>query len=139
MSRIENLVFDTGERYPILLGDNDIPNYWVTLYVTEILRPLQTQSAMINTIGHLIHLKLWEEINNRNLIEELSQAKFLSDEDIYSLRDHCMQDTRSLKKWHKSSNHNIVRFASASTASVTPIQSVSAPHASNRMAHIASF
>lgn len=139
MAKIKNLVFSNGERYPILMDSNGTPEYWVTLYVTEKLRPSQTQSAIINTLGHLIHLKLWEEINNRNLIEEFTESKLLSNEDAYSIRDHCMLDSRSLRKWLKRSKSNVVRFPSASAANFIPIQSVSNNHASNRMAHIASY
>lgn len=139
MTQIKNLIFSNGERYPMLMQPNGIPDYWVTLYVTEKLRPSQTQSAIINTLGHLIHLKLWEEINNRNLIEEFIESKFLSNEDVYSIRDHCMLDSRSLRSWLKRSKSNVVRFPSASTANFTPIQSVSSNHASNRMTHIAFY
>lgn len=139
MAQIKNLVFSNGERYPILMDSNGTPDYWITLYVTEKLRPSQTQSSIINTLGHLIHLKLWEEINNRNLIEEFTESKFLSNEDAYSIRDHCMLDSRSLRKWLKRSKNNVVRFPSASAANFMPIQSVSSNHTSNRMAHIASY
>lgn len=139
MAQIKNLIFSNGERYPMLMDSDGTPDYWVTLYVTEKLRPSQTQSAIINTLGHLTHLKLWEEINNRNLIEEFIESKFLSNEDVYSIRDHCMLDSRSLRKWLKRSKSNVVRFPSASTANPTPIQSVSSNHASNRMTHIAFY
>lgn len=139
MAQIKNLIFSNGERYPMLIDSDGAPDYWVTLYVTEKLRPSQTQSAIINTLGHLIHLKLWEEINSRNLIEEFTECKFLSNEDVYSIRDHCMLDSRSLKKWLKRLNRNTVRFPSASTANFPPIQSVSSNHASNRMSHISSY
>lgn len=102
MSRIEDLVFDNGERYPILLGSDGVPNYWVTLYVTKKLRQTHKQTAITNTIGHLVHLERWEDINNRNLIKEISRLQFLSDEDIDSLRDHCMLDIKSLEKWRRS-------------------------------------
>ncbi len=139
MSRIEDLVFDNGERYPILLGSDGVPNYWVTLYVTKKLRQTHKQTAITNTIGHLVHLERWEDINNRNLIKEISRLQFLSDEDIDSLRDHCMLDIKSLEKWRRSYKKNSVKFASASTASVAPIQKVSNAHASNRITHIAEF
>lgn len=139
MSQIRNLVFQNGERYPILMEDSSTPNYWVTLYVTEKLRPSLTQSAISNTIAHLVHLKLWEQINNRDLINEFTRSQFLAYEDIYSIRDHCLMDSRSLKKWLSTSDKNIVKFVSASTFSVAPIQTVSKGHASNRLTHIASF
>lgn len=139
MSRIRDLIFSNGERYSILIGENGAPDYWVTLYVTEKLRTSHTQSAISNSLGHLIHLKLWERINGRDLISEFEQGNLLNDEDIYSIRDHCTLDTKSLKKWLKNSEKNVVRFASASTASVTPIQKVSNDHAANRMAQIAAY
>jgi len=139
MSLIQNLIFANGERYPILLGEDGIPNFWVTLYVTEKLRSTHTQSAISNSLGHLIHLNLWELINNRDLVSEFEKGKLLTQEDIYSIRDHCMLDTRSLKKWLNSSDKSVVKFASASTASVMPIQRVSSDHAANRITHIAAF
>ena len=139
MSQIRDLIFSNGERYPILMEENGLPNYWVTLYVTEKLRTSHTQSAISNSLGHLIHLKLWENINDRNLVSEFEQGHLLNDEDVYSIRDHCTLDTRSLKKWLKTSEKNVVKFAAASTASVTPIQKVSNDHASNRMSQIASY
>ncbi len=139
MSYIRNLIFGNGERYPILMNDNGLPDYWVTLYVTEKLRTSLTQSAISNSLGHLIHLKLWEIINDRDLTSEFEQGHLLTDEDIYSLRDHCVLDTRSLKKWLKKSEKNTVKFASASTASVAPIQKVSGAHAANRISQIASY
>lgn len=139
MSKIRDLIFSNGERYPILIEEGGVPNYWVTLYVTEKLRTTHTQSAIANSLAHLVHLQLWESINNRDLVGEFHQGKLLTDEDIYSIRDHCILDTRSLKKWLKSSEKNVVKFASASTASVTPIQRVSNNHAANRLTQIAAF
>jgi integrase len=121
------------------MDQDELPNYWVTLYVTEKLRTSHTQSAISNSLGHLIHLMLWENISGRDLISEFEQGNLLTEEDVYSIRDHCTLDTRSLKKWLKTSEKNVVKFASASTASVTPIQKVSNDHAANRMAQIAAY
>ena len=63
MLKLKKVIFSNGERYPILMEENGLPNYWVTLYVTEKLRTSHTQSAISNSLGHLIHLKLWENIN----------------------------------------------------------------------------
>lgn len=139
MSGIRQLVFSNGERYPILIEDSGIPSFWVTLYVTEKLRTSHTQSAISNSLGHLVHLKLWESINNRDLMSDFEQGNLLTNNDIYSLRDHCLLDTRSLKKWLSTSDKNVVKFASASTINVKPIQKVSNNHAANRMTQIAAF
>jgi integrase len=139
MAQIKDLVFKNGERYPMLMDDRGFPDYWVTLYVTEKLRPSLTQSAITNTIGHLVHLRLWEQVNNRNLLNEFSNNELLKVEDVYSIRDHCMLDSRSFKKWIKSSSKKIVKFPLASTSTIAPLQTVSKIHASNRMTHIANF
>jgi integrase len=139
MSRIRNLVFDGGERYPILLDSSGIPDYWVTLYVTVKLRPSLTQSAITNAIGHLQHFKLWEDANNRDVVDSFSKSDFLTDRDIYSLRDHCLLSSRCVKKWNEGSASKVVRFAAASTASIDSMQTVSSNHASNRISHIAEF
>lgn len=139
MSQIRDLIFGNGERYPILMESDGLPCYWVTLYVTEKLRTSHTQSAISNSLGHVIHLKLWENINDRDLISEFEHGRLLTDEDVYSIRDHCILDARSLKMWIKISEKNVVKFASASTASVKPIQKVSKNHAANRMSQIASY
>lgn len=137
---VRQQIFKNGERYPILLDDDGIPDFWVTLYVTEILRPSHTQASIINGITHLVHLRLWENINRRNLIDELSRSQFLSDQDIFSLRDHCLLDTRSLRDWYAKSNKSaVVKFAAASTVSMTPLNTVTRDHAANRLGQIASF
>ena len=99
MGWLTHLVFSQGERYPILLDPEGVPDYWVTLYVTEKLRTSLKQTTIENTIRHIIHLKLWEQINGRNLILEFSQGRFLSESDIFSLRDHCLLSTRDLRQW----------------------------------------
>lgn len=139
MTKIRDLIFTNGERYPILIQENGLPDYWITLYITEKLRPLLTQSAIHNTIDHLVHLKLWEKVNNRNLIKEFSDEIFLNDNDFYSIREHCLLDRKSLKKWLNSSNRYSVKFPSASTANIATIQTVSTAHAANRISNIASY
>jgi len=124
MSKIKNLVFNNGERYPILIEENGIPDYWVTLYVTEKLRLTHTQSAILNAIGHLQHFRLWEEINNRDVVTDLSESVFLTSSDVHALRDHCYLSSKSIKKWRRGAKKKIVKFASASA---------------NRISHIALF
>jgi len=72
----------------MLLDSDGVPDYWVTLYVTENFRPRLKQTAIEGVLRNINHLKLWEEINGRDLILEMSQGGFLSDSDIASIRDH---------------------------------------------------
>lgn len=140
MRQISQLVFTGGERYPLLVDGEGIPDYWVTLYVTEILRPNLKQTAIENAIRHIIHLKLWEEINERDLIAEFSAGMFPSDIDIISIRDHCLLNTYSLRKWHESSRtKNVSRLSLSHPASTRHLSVVSKAHTANRLAHIAAF
>lgn len=137
---IAQLVKADGERYPILLDENGIPDYWITLYVTEELRVNHTQASITNALGHLIHFQLWEKMNGRDLVDEFSRLEFLTDQDAHSLRDHCLIETKALKKWLATSQTGTVtKFPSASTAPQASFKMVSKNHASNRMGEIASY
>jgi integrase len=140
MGQISQLVFSEGERYPLLVDGEGMPDYWVTLYVTENLRPNLKQTAIENAIRHIIHLKLWEEINDRDLIAEFSVGKFLSDIDIISIRDHCLLNTYNLREWHESSRKkNVSRISLSHPATTRSLPVVSKAHTANRLAQIAAF
>lgn len=129
MRQISQLVFTEGERYPLLVDSEGIPDFWVTLYVTELLRPNLKQTAIENAIRHLIHLKLWEEINERDLITEFSAGMFPSDIDVISIRDHCLLNTYSLREWHESSRtKNVSRSSLRHPSSTRHLQVVSKAH-----------
>jgi len=140
MTQISQLVFTEGERYPILVDANGMPDFWVTLYVTEILRQDLKQTAIENAIRHIIHLKLWEQINKRDLIAEISACKFPSDIDIISIRDHCRLNTKRLREWHESARtKNVSKFSVSHPTSTRHLSVVTKEHTANRLAHIAAW
>jgi len=140
MGQISQLAFTNGERYPLLVDSEGIPDFWVTLYVTENLRPNLKQTAIENAIRHIIHLKLWEEINERDLISEFSAGVFLSDIDIMSIYDQCLLNTYSLRKWCGSSRtKNVSRLSLSYPTSTRHLSVVSKAHTANRLTHIAGF
>lgn len=140
MAQIMQLVFSGGERYPILVDSTGLPDFWVTLFVTEKLRVSLKQTAIENTIRNIIHLKLWEEINERNLISEISQSEFPSDADIASIRDHCLLHSRSIKEWHQATtNRKVLKFSASHSVTTPHIQAISKDHAANRLVHIANY
>lgn len=53
MALIVQQVFTGGERYPVLVDSDGLPNFWVTLFVTEKLRVSHKQTAIENTIRSL--------------------------------------------------------------------------------------
>lgn len=140
MRQISQLIFAEGERFPLLVDSEALPDFWVTLYVTELLRPNLKQTAIENAIRHIIHLKLWEEINERDLIAEFSNGTFPSDIDMISIRDHCRLNTHSLREWHESTRtKNVSRLSLRHPSSTRHLQVVSKAHTANRLGHIAAF
>jgi integrase len=140
MGQIKQFMFTGGERYPMLVDSDGLPDFWVTLYVTENLRGSLKQTAIENTIRHIIHLMLWEEINGRDLIAEISQEKFLSDADIAAIRDHCLLNTRSLREWQQiTQSKNVIKLSINHPTSSPRFQVISKKHAANRLVTIANY
>ena len=140
MGRLTHLIFAEGERYPMLLDAQEMPDFWVTLYVTVKLRPDLKQTTIENSIRHIIHLKQWEQLNGRDLILEFSQEQFLSDADIYSLRDHCLLNSRDLRAWSQlKSKKNVAKLSASYPSRMRHLESVSKVHAGNRLVEIAEF
>lgn len=134
------LVFTEGERYPMLVDSDGMPDFWVSLYVTESLRVSLKQTSIENIIRNIIHLKLWEEVNGRDLISEIGQGKLLSDADIISIRDHCLLNTRSLREWQQTAfRKNVFKLSVSHPLGMSHFQVISKVHAANRLVHIANF
>ena len=98
MSRVVHFKFENGERYPTLVDENGIPDFWITLFVTSSLRKSRTASSIENIVRDILYIRLWEKIENRSLEQEFKEARLLTDDDISSIRDHCRLDARALKK-----------------------------------------
>lgn len=136
---IPHLIFDNGERFPVILKDG-VPDYWTTLYVTERLRVSMIQTSIENVLRNILHLRLWEEVSSRSLVEDFSQERFLSDDDILSIRDHCRLDARAVKKWftRKQSKH-VIELSFSTPSKIESLDVVSLSHSANRLSNIADF
>jgi len=77
-----HLVFSEGERYPMLVDRDGVPDFWVTLFVTENLRPSLMQTTIENTIRDLIHLSRTSR-NQKGNTKPRSCARFLDVQPIY--------------------------------------------------------
>ncbi len=77
-----------GERVVFLLDERGIPSFYPTLFCTSQLR---NNGAAVNTmrnkLADILVLLLWEENNKRDLAREFSSGKFLTLQDVMSLRD----------------------------------------------------
>ena len=102
--KIKHIKMKTGERLPMLLGDNAVPDFWATLYVCKIIRSL-AQNTIEYTLNVLRHLRAWEVYHERDLSQEFRDGRFLTDGDIESLADHCAYKVEAFKKWAAREKH----------------------------------
>ncbi|GGD61579.1 site-specific integrase [Lacimicrobium alkaliphilum] len=140
MSKLTHLLFQSGERYPALIDDDGIPDFWVTLYVTVQLRTSHTANAIENIIRNIMHFKLWEEVEQRDIIWELINGQLPDNDDVYSLRDHCLVQTKSVRRMHRlKSDGNVARLEQLFPAGRKTLPRVSKTHYAIRLTHIADF
>jgi len=140
MHKVSVCTFSNGEKYPMLTHANGLPDFWVTMYVTACLRMSHTASSIENTIRNILHLKRWEAIENRDLISEITDGRLLSNEDIHSLRDHCLLEVKSLQYINKKKiSNNVTEISLANPNAISTFSTVGKVHYSHRLNHIASF
>lgn len=140
MPRRDSIVFEGGERYATLVTDDGVPDFWVTLFVTVQLRASHTQNAILSILQDIAHFKIWEKINNRDVLSEFRDGQFLSRSDAISVRDHCGFETRSMQKWlDASTQKKVVTLNPARSKRGPPLRRVSKAHQANRIVHVAQY
>lgn len=139
--RVETVVFENGERYPILICD-DMPHFHVTLWVTSKLR---AEGNAMNTISNKIQdLKWffgWEKREARNLYDEFKRGKFLSTVDIDQIRSYLATDINQQKGIEKKNNkgRNKVININETPALINVTPSVGGRHHYNRMTSVITY
>lgn len=106
--QIKVFKFQSGERYPALLDDSGVPDFWVTHYVTQNLRLTITANGIETFLRAMKHLKSWESINGRNLIREISKGKIPALDDIKSIKSHCFLQAKSIHS--PKSNNKVIKM-----------------------------
>lgn len=96
--KIKHIKMKTGERLPMLLVDNAVPDFWATLYVCNLLRS-RAQNTIEHALNVLRHLRAWEDYHERDLSQEFRNGRFLTESDLQSLVDHCAYETEAFEKW----------------------------------------
>lgn len=89
---------NSGERYPFLLGDDGVPDFWVTLYVTQRLRMNKAATTIEQYLKDIRHFRHWEAINGRDILQEIYHGKVLNLEDVIAIREHCAYQVEALKQ-----------------------------------------
>jgi len=139
MSRIEQLAFSNGERYPMLLDNAGMPHFWITLFITSCVRPRTKQNTITSYISDLRHFLLWEQIEERDVISEFKKLQFLSETDYLSLRNHCLLKTSDVRKWLQCKSTSVISINKKFPSPPRQLDRVSGNHAANRMTRIAEY
>lgn len=139
MYKLETLIFENGERYPVLLGEDGMPHFYSTLWVTTTLRSNKKASTITNKLRAIDWLFHWEQINKRDLFLEFKEAKFLTSEDVVSIKAHLSLDVGLYKNNKGSSKRRKVINLHDSPSLITHSRSVSKRHLYARMTTVRDF
>lgn len=142
MYKPQILIFANGERYPILIGCDDMPHFHITLWVTSKLRSAGKAEATIsNKLEHVKCLLGWQKKNQRNLYSEFQQGEFLGIDDIESIKSYLAIDisqSKAVARSESKGRNKVVSIAEApKLIDVTP--SVGRNHHYNRMTSVIEY
>lgn len=140
---LKYLLFETGERYPMLVDSDGKPDFWFSLFITVVMRPKNATKTLEKVLSALKHLRRWECWHDRDLGEEFSQGRLLQSSDLHSIRDHAKLDGAAFESW--VSQQKIVRSGKVKNLvnlrkhQPKPFLTVSNNHRAIRMSYIAEY
>ena len=134
----------SGERFSLLVDENGIPDFWITLFMTTVVRSY-THSTQRAYISHLYHLSLWEEKIQTCLSDRIITAsqnkgsngiRFFSHSEVQSLAEHCKLQTKAARKLNNS-NNKVIQFKKPT--SKAPLLTVSIAQQNQRIKVVAEY
>jgi integrase len=128
--------FKSGERYVFLLGDDGVPDFWVTHFVTQKLRMTKAATSIEQYLKNIKHLKRWEKDNERDLLDEIFNGKLPSPDDIKELKEHCSYQAKVFKERPAS---NVVDMGQFHLSKTQDKPTVGKSQYISRIAHISEF
>ncbi|GFO67498.1 recombinase [Geomonas limicola] len=142
--KITHIIMETGERLPMLLLDDGVPDFWATLFVGKRLRN-QAQNSIERGLNAVRHLRGWEEYHERDLSQEFRDGNFLSEIDVLSITEHCAYEAEDFQKWAAKKKQESNRPRTASVAGLLalkiekPLKTVQFDTQYNRISTIAKY
>ncbi len=131
--------FSDGERFPYLEDESGEMSMWPTLFTIANSRQQRKQYSTIrNELAAIRHLQVWERLEDRDLLAEFAEQRFLTPGDIESLRDHCYRDAIDLKRY-LGRVPNLSAIELAAPINAVSLQSVRKSHAYNRLTVCAKY
>lgn len=137
------LVFESGERYPVLVDSFGMPDFYISLFITVVMRSKSEASTLEKVLSALKHFRRWEAFNGRKLEDEFYEGRLLEQEDLYSLRDHCKLDSDAFDNWvaqtQRINTGKLVNVASLNRYHAPQILTVNSKHRSTRIGYITQY
>lgn len=128
--------FKSGERYVFLLGKDGVPDFWVTHFVTQKLRMTNAATSIEQYLKSIKHLKRWEEINRRDLLDEIHNGNVPDRDDIKKIKEHCSYQARAIKE---ISSGNVVDMGKFYLSRTKDKPTIGKSQYISRIAHIAEY
>lgn len=139
---VEILIFGNGERYPILMGSDQMPHFYTTLWVTTKLRSRgSAEQTISNKLNHIKWFFNWLEKEERNLYKEFQVGEFLSEEDIDNIKSYLAINIENFKIDKKTAinNRNKVLNLTGTPKLIDVTSSVGRDHHYNRMTSVIEY
>ena len=73
MHTLIQTVFTGGERFPLLIDEAGVPDFWATLFTSQQLRD-QTQTSITSCLNSIEHFSKWAKINDRDIILDFQNS-----------------------------------------------------------------
>lgn len=140
---VEYLILESGERYPMLVDSGGMPDFYISLFITVLMRPKSQASTVEKVLSALKHLRRWEVSNGRRLDEEFYAGCLLEQEDLFSLRDHCKLDSEAFDNWVAQTQRvkvgSLVNLASFDRLKGPQVLTVKSSHRAIRISYITQY
>lgn len=139
MHTLIQTIFSNGERFPMLVNEDEVPDFWATLFTSQELRS-QTQSSITSCLNSIRHLYKWEKINNQNIVDDFKQSLVPGAWFVESIRNHCGLKSEHIKiKLSQKPNKKIISFKQLKLAKTSALSQVSCDYQQRRMYDISAF
>lgn len=139
MFKLEQMIFDSGERFPILLDEDGLPDFWATLYTSNKLR-MFTQASITSILRSISHLYKWQEAYNRDIFQEINEGKVPDSYFVQSLKDFCgMRDDLIQKRFFSEKQSKVISLLDLKLASISILNQVGSDYQARRMGDISMF
>lgn len=137
---IELLVFESGERYPILIDQFGIPHPYVTLWVTSRLRATgKTESTIINKLSHVKKLLTWMDKEDKDLFVRFRSGEFLTATEIENLSRFLSINVRKSNTKKVSNRNKVIRLGKAVPAYTEQTPSNGSSHRHNCITSVTEY